>query len=275
MLVASGADLGRPSHASGKGMTEEHHPNIVCTVCEKQSRADRSMPVRAIRPAFRSFLEHRLSRELDEAEEVCQGCLVKMRKEHLVARLERQRGALTILETEVADKAASHEAVATDLFATFERKATFGQKLAGGVARVGGSWPFVIGFLLFLCLWMTVNHSLSGNAFDPYPFILLNLVLSCIAALQAPIIMMSQNRTSARDRLQADQDFRINLKAELEVATLHEKIDHLLHDQWESMLEMQQAQLDLLNELAGHGHGPRKSTIPPPPVLPGPRSSKL
>ena len=88
--------------------------------------------------------------------------------------------------------------------------------------------------------------ALAARAFDPYPFILLNLVLSCLAALQAPIIMMSQNRLSARDRMEAELDFRTNLKAELEIASLHEKIDHLLHGQFERMVELQEVQIELL-----------------------------
>ena len=115
---------------------------------------------------------------------------------------------------------------------------TVGERLADNVARVGGSWAFVIGFGVVLVVWMALNVAMMGRAFDPYPFILLNLVLSSLAAIQAPIIMMSQNRTSARDRAQADEDFRVNLKAELEVAALHEKMDHLLHEQWESLLDM-------------------------------------
>ena len=116
---------------------------------------------------------------------------------------------------------------------------------------MGGSWPFVLGFLATLLLWVALNSlALRDEAFDPYPYILLNLVLSSVAALQAPIIMMSQNRLSARDRLQANQDFRINLKAELEVSSLHEKVDHLLHSQWQHMVELQELQIDLLTELA-------------------------
>ena len=107
---------------------------------------------------------------------------------------------------------------------------------------------FVIGFLAVLGGWIALNVSLAVSAFDPYPYILLNLVLSCIAALQAPIIMMSQNRQSARDRMQAEQDFRVNLKAELEIASLHHKLDHLLHSQWARMVELQEVQIELLTE---------------------------
>jgi uncharacterized membrane protein len=110
-------------------------------------------------------------------------------------------------------------------------------------------------------VWITVNVAIM-RAFDPYPFILLNLVLSTLAALQAPIIMMSQNRVSARDRAQADEDFRTNLKAELEIGSLHEKMDHLLHSQWEQLIEMQQVQLDLLQQLVdGRTGAPAGSAI--------------
>ncbi len=238
----------------------DHVSRLHCSLCDKSVPADRAMPVRALRPSLRAYMEGKHNRSLEETDELCQSCLLKFRKELLLTRLERERGALSQLELDVAEKAAGHESVAMDLFATFERKATAGQRLADSVARVGGSWPFVTSFLTFLGIWMVFNHWLHGRAFDPYPFILLNLVLSCLAALQAPIIMMSQNRTSARDRLQADLDFRINLKAELEIAMLHEKMDHLLHDQWESMLEMQQAQLDLISEL-----GPARRSMTPPP----------
>jgi len=110
----------------------------------------------------------------------------------------------------------------------------------------------VDGYVCHACLsWIGINSwLLQAKAFDPYPYILLNLVLSCLAAIQAPIIMMSQNRASARDRIRADEDYKINLKAELEIHALHDKIDHLLHVQWERMAEIQQTQLEVLRELS-------------------------
>jgi len=127
------------------------------------------------------------------------------------------------------------------------------------VARVGGSWTFVIAMLSVLALWILLNTTLGGGAFDPFPFILLNLVLSCIAALQAPIIMMSQNRASLHDRSQADQDFRINLKAELEIAALHEKMDHLLHEQWDRLIDLQRLQIEQLQEITDMARSTRKA----------------
>ena len=134
--------------------------------------------------------------------------------------------------------------------AEFEGRWTRGEKLADRVASFGGSWGFIAVFFTFIAAWITTNLWLLGNRpVDPYPFILLNLMLSCLAAIQAPVIMMSQNRQEAKDRLRSQHDYQINLKAELEIRHLHEKIDHLLSHQWERLVEMQRLQIDLLSEL--------------------------
>ena len=125
-----------------------------------------------------------------------------------------------------------------------------GEQLSDRIAELGGSWAFIIGFGVFLLLWVLVNTLVwASHPPDPYPFIFLNLILSCIAALQAPVIMMSQNRQEIRDRQQAEQDYKINLKAELEIRHLHEKMDHLLHHHSQRLLEIQQIQTDLLRQL--------------------------
>jgi uncharacterized membrane protein len=132
--------------------------------------------------------------------------------------------------------------------------------LSDRIAELGGSWVFIIGFGVFLMLWVVVNTLvLATHPPDPYPFIFLNLILSCIAALQAPVIMMSQNRQAARDRQQAEQDYKINLKAELEIRHLHEKMDHLLHHHSQRLLEIQQIQTDLLRQLVRSKGSPRVS----------------
>jgi uncharacterized membrane protein len=134
----------------------------------------------------------------------------------------------------------------------FDKNLTWGERTADRVAAVGGSWGFVIGFAVLLLIWVIVNTIvLTSRAFDPYPFILLNLFLSMLAAIQAPIIMMSQNRAAARDRLQAENDFKVNLKAELEVRAIGDKIDQLLHHQWARLLEIQQIQMEMLEDLSG------------------------
>ena len=127
---------------------------------------------------------------------------------------------------------------------------TFGQRIADKVAEFGGSWTFILSFLGFLLLWIAFNvFILLNKGFDPYPFILLNLILSCIAALQAPVIMMSQNRQEEKDRDRAKNDYMINLKSELEIRMLHEKIDHLIIQQEETLIRMQKEQIDRLNAI--------------------------
>ena len=121
------------------------------------------------------------------------------------------------------------DVLATDVEEELESERTRGERWADGIADFGGSWAFLAAFGAFICLWIATNTlALLWRPFDPYPFILLNLLLSCLAAIQAPIIMMSQNRQEARDRLRAQHDYQVNLKAELEIRNLHDKIDRLL-----------------------------------------------
>lgn len=134
----------------------------------------------------------------------------------------------------------------------FDENYTFGQRLADRVAAFGGSWTFIIIFALILLSWVALNSFVLarlGKEFDPYPYILLNLVLSMLAALQAPVIMMSQNRQAAKDRLNAAHDYEVNLKAELEILALHEKLDRLREQQWQELVTLQQEQIRLLNEI--------------------------
>jgi len=158
---------------------------------------------------------------------------------------------LTDLEKEVLDRMKQHEILSENINLEFERQLTPGERLADVIAGFGGSWLFIIIFSCILVSWVVVNSwVIIRKPFDPYPYILLNLVLSCLAAMQAPVIMMSQNRQETRDRLRAENDYRINLRAELEIRHLHEKMDHLLMKQWERLLEIQEVQIDILEELS-------------------------
>jgi uncharacterized membrane protein len=134
------------------------------------------------------------------------------------------------IEKRVIAKAHERRIISTDVNAAFSAEASFGERLADSIARVGGSWSFILAFIGFLVVWTIVNTViLLSRAFDPYPFVFLNLILSMLAAIQAPIIMMSQNRQAERDRFEAAKDYEVNLKAELEVLSLHQKIDmHVL-----------------------------------------------
>ena len=143
------------------------------------------------------------------------------------------------------------EALSRNLNQEFEDSLTFGQRMADRLADFGGSWTFISIFMTVLVVWMAINTwILLKQPFDPYPYILLNLVLSCLAAIQAPVILMSQNRQEARDRLHSEHDYEINLKAEIEIRKLHEKMDHLLMHQWQRLMEIQQLQVDLMEEIS-------------------------
>ena len=146
---------------------------------------------------------------------------------------------------------AREETVARNVEAAWDDKRSIGEKSADIVADFGGSWKFIGLFFAVLVLWMAFNiWAATRTVFDPYPFILLNLVLSCLAAIQAPIIMMSQKRQEAKDRLRSENDYRVNLKAELEIRHLHEKMDHLINRQWERLAEIQQIQLEIMQDMS-------------------------
>jgi uncharacterized membrane protein len=156
---------------------------------------------------------------------------MKPSTQELAERLLRKRlDQLTVQEERVLGRIAERGHISRDVLAEHEGTLTFGQRLADRVAAFGGSWPFIILFLCIMLVWISLNAFIlirHDAAFDPYPFILLNLVLSMLAALQAPVIMMSGNRQAAKDRLDAAHDYEVNLKAELEIMALHEKIDAL------------------------------------------------
>jgi uncharacterized membrane protein len=163
--------------------------------------------------------------------------------------LSAEHGEISELDRQVAESIANQETIATNVEDEFQEKRRFADRLSDGLASFGGSWAFLIVFALILLAWMGFN-AVEGatRAFDPYPFILLNLMLSCIAAIQAPIIMMSQKRQEAKDRLRSLNDYRVNLKAELEIRHLHEKLDHLITRQWQRLAEIQQIQLEIMQE---------------------------
>ncbi|MDO8505782.1 MAG: DUF1003 domain-containing protein [bacterium] len=165
---------------------------------------------------------------------------------------------LAEIQNEVKKNLEAQETIAQNVNIEFDRRLTFGEKLADRVAAFGGSWKFIILFGSILCVWIIINSIvLFTRPFDPFPFILLNLVLSSIAALQAPVIMMSQNRQAAKDRMQAEHDYNVNVKAELEIRNLHGKMDFLIERQWQRLLEIQQIQIDLLEGMSNRSKTPR------------------
>jgi uncharacterized membrane protein len=177
------------------------------------------------------------------------------REKYLSEYLLKEMGELTNLEKTVLTSLTDNTTLTDKIDTEDRQKLTVGQKVADKVASFGGSWTFIISFGIFIFFWINVNvFWLVNKSFDPYPFILLNLILSCLAALQAPVIMMSQNRQEEKDRERAKKDYMINLKSELEIRMLHEKIDHFIMHQQQELLEIQKTQIEMMNDILRQVH---------------------
>jgi uncharacterized membrane protein len=226
------------------------NPNVTtCAICGKSFPLVELTPARFVRPLVTQQIVAKYP-TWDINSFICHEDLNHYRSLYVQNVLEQERGELSTLEKDVIDSLREHDLIAQNLNEAIDDTSTLGQRLADKVASFGGSWTFILLFAGVLITWVTINSvALFVKPFDPYPFIFLNLVLSCLAAIQAPIIMMSQNRQSEKDRLQAENDYRVNLKAELEIRHLHSKMDLLLTHQWQRLLEIQQVQTDLLQEL--------------------------
>ena len=197
---------------------------------------------------------------------ICQSCQEQYRAKKFLGYLEAEFEKISALEESLVSKLARRGRVAKLVSDEFEAQMTLGQRLADRVAHFGGSWTFIAIFAGILFVWMGINvWVMAAKPFDPYPFILLNLVLSTLAALQAPVIMMSQNRQAEKDRMEAKQDYEINLMAELEIRDLHDKMDALRYKQWHELWHMQQRQLELLEHLHKELSHPEQVTKEPEP----------
>lgn len=176
--------------------------------------------------------------------------LNELRKTYIEQLLQEELGELTEVEKTVARSIGRKKIISASIHSVKNKPPAAGELLADKVASFGGSWKFIAIFFAFITWWMLLNiWWLHNKGFDPYPFILLNLLLSCIAAIQAPVIMMSQNRQEAKDRNRAEHDYKINLKAEVEIRMLHEKIDHMLLHQNKRLLEIQKVQIELMESI--------------------------
>ena len=234
-------------------MSAAKSPAVVCQICKQPKSPQNGTIGEVIRPSLSAFIRKR-DPKWDEKSFICFDDLGKFRRDYVKEVLEDEIGELSALDQEVVESLQAHEILSSDIGRQFEKKLTFGERLSDRIAAFGGSWPFIIFFSAVLLLWIVINSFfLMTRAFDPYPYILMNLVLSALAALQAPVIMMSQNRTESRDRLRGENDYKVNLKAELEIQHLHEKIDHLLRGQYKRLFEIQQIQLELLEGLTRKG----------------------
>jgi uncharacterized membrane protein len=219
-----------------------------CAICHKEARDARAFGM--VRPAIAQAMltDHP---ELTADSIICGKHAAPYRSQYVTEMLARERGELSDLEKQVLESLAREETVSENVEEEYEDVRSFGERAADVVADFGGSWNFILAFALVLVVWMAFNVWAATQAiFDPYPFILLNLVLSCLAAIQAPIIMMSQKRQEAKDRLRSENDYKVNLKAELEIRHLHDKVDHIITRQWERLAEIQQIQLEMMQDMA-------------------------
>lgn len=228
-----------------------------CQLCHQGFPLSELFPSQLIRPSI--LLNIKTDHpNWDDDGYVCLKDLRFLRNEHIEKSLLKEKGELSSLDKEVLESLEKQKIVTENINEQFAHELTFGEKISDKIAQCGGSWSFILSFIALIFIWTVSNAVWFTNPLDPFPFILLNLILSCIAAIQAPVIMMSQNRQAARDRLQLDDNYRTNLKAELEIKLLHSKLDLFTKNQWDRMLELQQIQMDLLEELID----PRKGVDP-------------
>jgi uncharacterized membrane protein len=234
--------------ARESAMSHRHTPTVTCQLCGTDKNRQHAVAGALVQPNIETLIR---KRKPDWSAEgfVCIPCLNHFRAQFVREEMEKERGDLSAIERDVIESMHKQETVVEDLNRAFDESLSFGDRLADRVATVGGSWAFVSTFGAFLFIWVVINTIvLVTGAFDPYPFILLNLFLSTIAALQAPVIMMSQNRSAARDRQQAENDFRTNLKAELEIRAIGQKLDELLHNHWARLMEIQEMQMQMMQD---------------------------
>ena len=242
-------------------MAENSKPQ--CQICQRTVSHSAGSTGELLRPSLLAFIQKRTP-GFDPHAFICTTDLGHFRRDYVKEVLQDEIGELSALDQEVVDSLQEHEILSENIGKEFDKDLTFGERLSDRIASFGGSWTFIIIFGAVLAIWIVVNAAvLASRAFDPYPFILMNLILSCLAAIQAPIIMMSQNRSESRDRARAENDYKVNLKAELEIRHLHEKIDHLLRKQYNRLFEIQQIQIELLEELGQKRRGGARPAATP------------
>lgn len=230
-------------------MTLQSGSTRTCAICGRPFGARNVVPGEIVRKELAEEIL-KTCPDWSPASFICRADLAQARGRYVRSLLESERGELSALEQDVVSSLREHELLSSNVDAEFEQNWSFGERMADRIAAFGGSWSFLICFGVFLVAWVAMNSLVYlWRPVDPYPFIFLNLILSCIAAVQAPVIMMSQNRQEAKDRVRSQHDYKVNLKAELEIRHLHEKVDHLLSHQWERLVQIQELQLELLADL--------------------------
>jgi uncharacterized membrane protein len=230
-------------------MKNHSEQKVLCGVCGQEKDFSEVMPAEMVRPMVAEIIRKK-NPDWKGAGYICLADLHRFRIEYIESLLETERGELSSLEKKVVESMKGQEILSENINTPFERELSFGERLSDRIAEFGGSWGFLIFFSLFLATWIAINtYALFTKPFDPYPYIFLNLIFSCMSAIQAPIILMSQKRQDAKDRLRSEYDYQVSLKAEMEIRHLNEKMDHLLMRQWQRLMELQKIQVQILDEL--------------------------
>lgn len=225
------------------------HSLYSCAICEKSLPQNKMTSGELIRPEISKEII-RICPDWNDQHFICHEDLAVMRSRYIHHLLISDKNELTNLKQKVLNQLDDQKLLSVEMEPHLDQQLSLGDRLADRMASFGGSWKFLISFSIFMAFWLGANSLIYWwQPTDPYPFIFLNLILSCLSAIQAPVIMMSQNRKEAKDRVRSLHDYQINLKAELEIRILHEKIDHLLSHQWEKMMAIEKIQLELLSEL--------------------------
>jgi len=222
---------------------------VFCQICKEQKKPNEVTAAELIsRPLVETI--RKTHPDWSSSGYICNSDLNHARANYVKNVLEKEKGELSALEKQIISSLKEQELLSKNINIEFDQQLAFGERFADRLAELAGSWSFIMIFFGVLLLWIVINTIvLIWKPFDPYPFILLNLILSCLAAMQAPVIMMSQNRQETKDRLRAEHDYQVNLKAELEIRNLHDKLDHLLTNQWQRLLEIQEMQMELMEQI--------------------------
>lgn len=220
-----------------------------CKICNREFHSEEMISGMSIRSGIEKLIKRDYP-DWTEKDVICKDDFNKYRADYIETLISEELGNLEKLDKDVIKSIKEHEIIAIKSNKSQRKKETFGERLSDKIAKFGGSWVFIIVFFLVLFSWIGLNANwVLHKAFDPFPFILMNLILSCLAAIQAPIIMMSQNRQESKDRARAENDYKIDLKSEIEIRTLHEKIDHILFNQWTKTMNIHEMQIEILNEI--------------------------
>jgi uncharacterized membrane protein len=221
-----------------------------CTICGEHTKQGELVAADSIRESIAALIRKEYP-AFSAGSYICTADLNRFRAHYVRKVLEKEQDELAVLEEKISRSVIDHNLTAKNINVEFDKQLGFGDRLSDRLADFAGSWPFIAMFVGVLFVWIAVNTVvLMDRSFDPYPFIFLNLVLSALAAIQAPFIIMSQNRQEARDRLHAEHDYLVNLNTETEIHQLHRKIDHIIISQGERLLEIQSIQVELLEDLA-------------------------